>query len=250
MFDITLAVTAHSETLVSGPSMRSAENAIRVAEAAGLSVERVIALDTPSENCRAFFEQPEFGTWSKVYFQFGDVGHVRNEIANGAQGRWLAWLDADDLLSENWLVSGSLLLSKAEQENDKVIVHPELNWVFDGVSTVYTKPAQDASDFSPYYFYFANYYDALCMSPREAVINVPYRHYDFAAGFAYEDWPWNIETMAAGWRHVIAPDTIIFKRRRDVSISVATGQRRTLIWPVDAMAIDRVNALGRSALKV
>ena len=53
-----------------------------------------------------------------------------------------------------------------------------------------------------------------------------------------------IETLDAGWRHVIAPDTIIFKRRRDFSLVTESNNRKSIVRSVPAMAIDRVRQLG------
>ncbi len=243
MIDITVAVTAHSEGIVAGPTMHSAELAISAAEDAGFRVERLIGLDSVSDECRAFFTQPALNAWKKVELEVRDLGKARNELAKIASGRWIAWLDADDLLSENWLAAGGRLLADAEAAKQKVIVHPEMNWIFDNSPSAYTKPPQDDPRFMPWYFYFANYYDSMCYAPKAAYLEIPYTHYDFASGFAFEDWPWNIETMAAGWHHVIATDTVIFKRRRDSSLVTASGQRRTIIWQVEPMAIDRVAEL-------
>jgi hypothetical protein len=243
--DLTVAVTAHSETLVAGPTMRSAEAAIRNAEAAGLRVERLIGLDAPSADCRTFFSQPAFAAWKISEFELCDQGAARNALAKIAAGRWIAFLDADDLFSENWLVRAAERLAQAAEAGDKVIVHPEINWIFDTAQFVFAKPAQDDPIFTPYYFYITTYYDALCMAPRESHIKTPYAPRDIAAGFAYEDWQWNVETMAAGWRHVIAKDTIVFKRLRDTSQGVQSRQRQTLIRDIEPMAIDRIMDLGR-----
>lgn len=244
-FDITVAVTAHSEGIVAGPTMRSAEAAISAAELAGFRVERLIGLDAVTDDCRAFFTQPAFAAWNKIELDVRDLGRARNVLAGAAAGRWIAWLDADDLFSENWLTEGGKLLARAERQGEEVIVHPEINWIFDNSPSVYTKPNQSDQNFNPYYFYFANYYDSMCYAPKNSFLEIPYTHYDFATGFAFEDWPWNIETMESGWRHVIAKDTAIFKRRRDSSLVTASGQRRTIIWQVEPMAIDCVANLGR-----
>ena len=36
----------------------------------------------------------------------GDLGRVRNALVPRATGRYIAFLDADDLFSENWLAEG------------------------------------------------------------------------------------------------------------------------------------------------
>ena len=247
--DITVAVTAHSETLIAGPTMRSAEAAINVAEAAGFRVERLIGLDAPSADCRAFFTQPAFAPWNIAELKVRDLGLARNELVEIAAGRWIAFLDADDLFSENWLVGAAQRLAQAERAGDKVVVHPELNWFFDAAQLAYIKIAQDDPLFIPYYFYFGNYYDSLCMAQRATIREAPYGPRDVKNGFGYEDWQWNIETMAAGWRHVIAKDTIVFKRRRDTSLVVELDQLGSLIRPLEPMAIDRIKDLGRNTLQ-
>jgi hypothetical protein len=243
-FDITLALTAHSETVIAGPTMRSAEAAIRAAEAEGLSIERLIGFDTCTEECRTYFSSPAFARWEVAEFGFRDQGRTRNALARVAKGRWLAFLDGDDLFSENWLVEAARLLETARKAGKRIIVHPELNWGFDADQFVLTKPAQDDPLFTPYYFSITNYYDALCVAPCEVWLDHPYAHRAIPDGFAYEDWQWGIETMAAGWHHVVAENTVIFKRRRDSSQTHQSSNRMACIRAVEAMAIDRVLTLG------
>ena len=51
--------------------------------------------------------------------------------------------------------------------------------------------------------------------------------------------------MARGWRHVVVKDTIIFKRRRDVSLVMESKTRRALVRSLPEMLIDRVSELPR-----
>ena len=242
--DLTVAVTAHSESLVAGPTMTSAERAIALAEAEGMRVERLLGLDACTPQARAYFAQPGLAAWERHDFVFRDQGQTRNALAGRARGRWLAFLDGDDLFSENWLVEAARLLARAETEGARVIVHPELNWQFDAGASVILKPAQDDPLFSPYYFAVTNYYDALCAAPRQVWLDHPYAHRAVRDGFAYEDWQWGIETMAAGWHHVAARDTIIFKRRRDASQIHESKAHSSMIRPIEAIAIDRIAKLG------
>lgn len=235
MFDISLILTAHAETVIAGPTLKSAEAAVNAAQAVGLAVERTIAFDNPTEACLEYFSHPICSSWRKETYSFRDQGAVRNAAATASSGRYIAFLDADDLFSENWLVEAFRL---CEGLPGKVIAHPELNWIFDRASSVLVKTGQEDESFDPYYFYFANYWDALCMAPRQAHIDVPYAPRDISSGFAYEDWQWNCETMTAGFIHRIAEDTIIFKRRRERSQTITASQRQSVIRDVEFLKAD------------
>lgn len=241
--DITLALTAHGESIVAGPTMRSADASIAAAEAQGLVVERVIGFDTPKMETVEYFTQPVFAAWRSHHFEFKDQGLTRNALAQCATGRYLAFLDADDMVSENWLVRTWETLEKARHAGQKAIAHPELNWQFDAIQNVYSNPAQDDPFFSPYVMSTANYYDAMCVAPRAAWLEYGFPHRDITSGFAMEDYQWFVEMTARGWVHLVAPDTIIFKRRRDVSQSAEARGSHALIRAIDALRIDRVGRM-------
>lgn len=243
--DLSVVMTAHDETVVSGPTMASAEAAIAAAERAGLTVERVVALDSPTPACHAYFHQPAFAAWRTEVLELGDVGATRNRMAELAKGELLAFLDSDDLFSENWLSDGCRRLQQAAAAGERAIAHPELNWLFDAAASVFVKPEQSDPLFSPYYFYGSNYYDSLCLAPRSAHLEVPYVRRALDQGFSYQDWQFNIETMARGWRHVVVRDTIIFKRRRDRSLVTESAGRKAVVRALEPMAIDAVADLGK-----
>lgn len=242
--ELSLVVTAHNESVVCGPSMKSAEISVAQAEAAGISVERIIALDAATEECRHYFHQPKFDGWTRYEFSEADLGRTRNAVLEKCAGKYIGFLDADDLFSENWLSEGVRLLRKADAEGRRIIVHPEINWLFDGGASVFAKPDQRDSIFTPYYFQIANYYDSLFLAPKEAHQEVAFVHRDIPNGLSFQDWQFGIESMAAGWEHVHARDTAIFKRRRDSSLVTESSSRKSIIRQLPAMAIDQVGKLG------
>ncbi len=244
--DLTVFVTAHNETLVCGPTMTSADAAVEAARSAGFSVQTVVALDNASEATTEYFNQSDLSHWQTWDVHEGDPGLVRNALVPRAAGRWIAFLDADDLFSENWLVEGAATLRAAAERGERVIAHPEVNLIFDGGTQLNHNVSQDSPLFTPYFLYVRNCYDTLCLTPREAHLEVPYGRRDIAHGLSREDWQFGIETMARDWRHVIVPDTIIFKRRRDSSLMVESGTHKSLVRSLPEMAIDRVRGLASS----
>lgn len=246
MTDLTLIVTAHNETVVAGPTMRAADLAVRAARDRGYTVQPIIALDAATERTTAYFQQSRFDHWERRVMHEGDLGRVRNALVPETEGAFIAFLDADDIFSENWLAEGVATLKAGAERGERLIAHSELNVMFDRKQAVTRNIDQDSPLWTPYHFYLRNYWDSLCLSPREAHLEVPYVHRDIPRGLSFQDYQYSIETTARGWKHVVVKDTIIFKRRRDFSLVVESNNRRSVVRSLPAMAIDRVRSLGRS----
>jgi glycosyltransferase involved in cell wall biosynthesis len=244
--DLSLVVTAHNETLVCGPTMESADRAVAAARDAGYTVQTIVALDRASDATTEYFHQPAFDHWERWILDEGDLGRVRNAIVPRTDGRHIAFLDADDLFSENWLARGLTHLAAAREEGGAAIAHPEVIITFDGAVGLHQNVDQSSPLFTPYFLYVRNLYDSLCLTPREAHLAVPYVHRDIPNGLSWQDWQFAVETMSRGWDHVVVPETIIFKRRRDFSLMVESAGRRSLLRSLPEMAIDQIrNLTGR-----
>jgi hypothetical protein len=236
--DISVILTCHAETVVSGPTVRAVNSAAREAERVGLRVEKVAGLDNPTESSTEYFNSALSEGWKKFELSCGDAGEARNSLALKSSGKLIAFIDADDIFSENWLsVGATIALSDAASRKCRV-VHPEINWFFDGANSVLCNQSQTAPLFLDHYWRQWNYYDLLCIARREAFIENPYEKIDSNNGFAWEDWRWNLEIMEKGYIHIIAPDTIIFKRRRDASLVTELSKNRSLLWNLNSTAIE------------
>ena len=242
--DLTVIVTAHNETAVCGPTMRAADLAVGAARARGFTVQTVIGLDAPLPVTLVYFQQPHFDHWERRVLDERDLGMVRNALVRGCDSRYVAFLDADDLFSENWLAEGVAALDAAAARGEHAIAHPELNVIFDGESAVLLNIDQGSPLFTPYYLYFRHYYDSLKMAPLEAHLEMPYVPRDVVNGLSYQDFHFTIESLASGWRHIAVKDTIIFKRRRDFSLVTESNTRKSVVRALPAMAIDRIRDLG------
>ncbi|HET7193891.1 MAG TPA: glycosyltransferase family A protein [Nocardioides sp.] len=242
--DLSLIVTAHDETAVCGPTMRAADLAVEAARARGFSVQTIIGLDAATEETSAYFHQSRFDHWERRILDEGDLGRARNSLVPECTGRYVAFLDADDLFSDNWLAEGIAALDAAASRGERAIAHPELNVVFDGKRSVMLNIEPSSRLYTPHYLYFRHYYDSLCMAPREAHLEIPYVTRDVPNGLSFQDFQFTIESLAAGWRHVVVKDTIIFKRRRDFSLVTESTTRKSIVRALPAMAIDRIRDLG------
>jgi hypothetical protein len=159
-------------------------------------------------------------------------------------GRLIAFLDADGLFSENWLIEAATVLDGEADRGRRAIAHPELNLVFDGLRSVGVNLPDDSPLFTPYYLYAGHAYDSLFMAPREAHLEIRYRPPDGPVGRSRQDFEFTIESLDAGWHHVVVRDTVIFERRRELSVSIKSNGRRSTVRSLPAMAIDRVRDLG------
>lgn len=224
LHDISIVLTAHREGPMAGISLSSMLQAAALANEAGLSTELLVVLDDPDELTKIVFEDLAQDRVKEVSFK--DQGKVRNFAAMQCTGRYIAFLDGDDLWSENWLVAA---YAECELSPRRFICHPAINWFFNSNNNIFVHADQRDHAFDVDFLRFANYWDALCLAPREAYLKFPYSDRLVAEGIAYEDWHWNCETLAAGYIHVVAADTIHFKRRREGSQTLNASAQKCLM---------------------
>ena len=226
--DITAIITAHREGMLAALSLHSLHRAVLEARAGGAEVQTIAVLDRPDAATTAVFRDRAGIIDSVHVVDFGDQGLARNHAVELAAGEFVAFLDGDDLWSENWLHDA---LAFTRGQSTAVISHPEFNWFFDGSNNIFIHTDQDSEDYSLDFLRFYNYWDALCFAPRRAHLENPYCRRDIKGGFAFEDWHWNCETIAAGYTHKVVPDTIHFKRRRAGSQTIEASATRSLMRP-------------------
>lgn len=224
-FNISAIITAHEEALMAGMSLRSFLDAVDYAQNRGLVVEKMIILDKANEPTIELFSEAESLGFKLYQTDYGDQGKVRNFAVERSQGSAVAFLDADDLWGYNWLSSAYELML----QDERYIVHPEFNWFFEGSNNTLVKIDQEDKYYNQEFLRAANYWDALCLANREVYLESPYCERDVKAGFAYEDWYWNCETVSKGYIHKVVPETIHFKRRRASSQTIEASKNKTLM---------------------
>ena len=232
-YDLTCVITGHREGRVAVASLRSFAIAIADAEACGLRVEALYYLDNPDDLTREMFKRYARSSSQIVELSLADQGLVRNAAVDRAGGRLTAFLDGDDLWARTWLSTAVAFL---RAQPGRVIAHPQYNYFFESTATIFCHQDEEEASFDLDLLRVVNYWDALCVCETQLYRDFPFSKRAMDDGWAYEDWFWNCETVAAGVRHKIVPNTILFKRRQKLSqtIRASTNKSRIRVNPLSS----------------
>ncbi|MGH1540984.1 MAG: glycosyltransferase family A protein [Arenicella sp.] len=235
MIDITVVMMTHAEGDMAKLSLESLDQAVDFARESGLSVEKIITLDNPDEATINALKGLDESEYKLVRLTCGDLGKVRNHVSEIAQGEYMAVLDGDDLWSFNWLMEAHRI---CKAESGDTIVHPEFNWLFEGVNNIFAHSDLGDDFFDMECLRSTNPWDSLCFCKTDIIRNFPYVKRQIKEGFAYEDWNWNRRTFEAGIQHIVAKDTVIFKRRRNASQGAQAAKRGVIAKPSSSSYYD------------
>jgi len=229
MTEVTAIITAHHEGELALASLRSLQDAVEYARKAGLSVETLVVLDRTNRETEAAFKAAN-GDYQILHTDLGDPGLARNAGVAAARGRYVTFLDADDLWSFNWIERSHRFCTSAVED---FIAHSQMNVVF-GDDRRYIWHVDSKSQFyDPTYLNIGNYWDALSFAKRDIYERFPFVKNDLKSGFGHEDWHWNCVTLAAGIHHRPTPETVHMKRRRKGSQSAECNMNDVMPWQSD-----------------
>jgi glycosyltransferase involved in cell wall biosynthesis len=227
LIDITAILTAHREAVLAGPSLLSFEAAVAVAVRSGLSVESLIILDRPDRSTLLQFTDSASRGHRLIMIDDGDPGLARNAGAREALGKYISFLDADDLWSANWLTAAHRFCV----ERKDVVAHSECNIVFGDIRKLWWHADSEGDAFDAGVLRVANYWDAMSFAARDIYAAHPFIANDLRLGYGHEDWHWNCVTLAAGIAHRPVRGTVHFKRRRGGSQSALCHDNDVIPWP-------------------
>ena len=229
---IDAIVTFHSEGIVAHRTLLGLTRIRRHAAAHGIEVRIIAVLDNADEDTREIVGNSELmlPTDQILHVSNADPGASRNDGIRAAQADYIAIFDGDDYYSANWLTAA---LACARSRTGEVIVHPALQLTFGTVHCVAESLDMDESpDYPLANCLSANPWGACSFGKRDIYLRCPYHANDFKeTGFGYEDWHWNLEVVALGVRHVKAPETAHFYRRKAASVLSSHSAGGAIVRP-------------------
>lgn len=231
--DLTIVITGHQEGRLAVASLRAFSAALAHVRESGFTCQPIWILDRPNQLTQQLFEEYAEDGNTVAVVDFGDQGKTRNAAIENCKGRYTAFLDADDIWTKDWLTKALTFLSES---STNTIAHPEFNYFFEKQATIFLHVDQESDLFEPALLRLGNYWDALCVCPTDIYREIPFSERDIKNGWAYEDWYWNCETVAAGFLHKIVPGTVLFKRRQETSQTIKASENKSMV---------RANSLSR-----
>lgn len=209
---VAAVVNLHREGSTAKPSLISAWRAVEAARQTGIDAKLVLAVDSPDLHTIKLVEEWRDRGAQIISTDVADLGAARNAAAHAVDTTWLAFLDADDLWGEQWLIAAHRMATDPSTQDGDVF-HPQTNIIFGDHHSLLHHIDSDGPKFSWSRFHLHNAWTALCFARREHLLALPYPRNDLANGFGFEDWCWNMAVLDTGGRHRVVPDTCHFIKR-------------------------------------
>jgi glycosyltransferase involved in cell wall biosynthesis len=227
--DITAVLNLHDEGPLAHPSLLSILAAREACQKEGLQAEVVVCLDRPGAATREYAAALAEPDLRVVETDEGDLGLARNAAVQAARGRFVAFLDGDDLWGVNWLARAH---AAAQESAADAVWHPEASLYF-GARPPYWLLHQDMNvrgwDWET--LALRNHWTALSFAARAIYLRVPYRPRQAARQLGYEDWCWNMDVVAAGYAHRVVAGTAHMVRMRSASLVQQVATSDALVMP-------------------
>ena len=230
--DVTAVVTVHREGLLLKPTLDSLAQSVESAKRAGITTEILIVMDRPDPLTADMVERYKRRNVDARVFtsNTGDVGMSRNFAAGNAAGKYVAFLDGDDLWGKSWL---SKAFRTMEVEKREVILHPEINVYFGRDPHVFVHIDMEDPKFDIAGLALTNYWTSLCFTKRDFLLHNPYPASNLGEQIGFEDWSWNLASIAGGALHKVVPGTGHAIRMKHASLLRQTHSAGCMAAPSD-----------------
>jgi hypothetical protein len=220
--EISAIVLGHSEAELLATSLQSALLASQEARQRGIDVTVSVCLDRPTPETEAAAKKFDVPI---LRVDVGDPGLARNMAIDHFHANFVALLDGDDLWGPSWLWRAY----EVAVQSPKCVFHPYASLYFGEERRLFLHGA--STQLNPWTLAFHNPWTVTSFARRDTFLEVRFRETEFAKGWAFEDWHWNCETLAAGFTHDVVPKTCHFIRVKPLSQQSMSANLGTTLAP-------------------
>mgnify|MGYP000314632672 FL=1 len=217
--DLSVIITAHKEGLYLYKTLLSVQKSLE--KLSKVNTEIVINLDNADKETKRvanLCKRQDLRV--KLYdVSFGNPADNRNDAISKAKGVYIAILDGDDLISENWLSSAYDMIK--QQHSKDIILRPEAHIQFgynEPNYAVWRMRSSSDKAIDAVQMAYWNLWTNCMVARKDTLEKVPFRN--AKNGFGFEDYLFATETVAYNIANIIVPETALFYRRRENSTSM------------------------------
>lgn len=220
--ELSILVAAHREGLIAHKTMRSIERSLSTFK--DLEYEIIVTIDNGDEATKSYFHNYKKLPITIYEIDEKDLAASRNFAVKKSSGKYISIVDADDLVSKNWLKSSINIIRNAKEP---CVLHTQYSVNFGTQDIIWEKFDSRSKEEDATIMVWANRWDSAIVTQREVLEKFPYQ--PNTDGFGSEDWHFNSQTLAADIPHRVVSQTILFVRRKDVSeMTIQATDRRTV----------------------
>jgi glycosyltransferase involved in cell wall biosynthesis len=166
--------------------------------------------------------QKPYGVGVKVLeTDFGEPGSARNAGVTASRGRYVAILDADDILGRMFAAKAVQRLVEHSASNEvskpELVLHPEFLYYFGEKTLIWRQPNHHEYEEYRDALWRQNLWDVTMITTRELLLAHPFVASTVEQGAGYEDWEWSLRTSLSGVRHDTVAGGFCYKRTKKVS---------------------------------
>ena len=225
--DLSIVVTAHDEGVLLYKTLRSVFESAEELKRDKIKYEVIVHVDNGSRDtldCLKRYAKKE--DIRVVENSFGDISRSRNFAVSVAGGKYVSFLDGDDLVSKNWY---SEAMGVLRRNGGNCIVYPEVVLTFQNNNNHIITTQRDYNSTKEDYLTIlsANQWGSVVLAKKAIFLKVPY--ITMGKGYCHEDYAFNVQTLEMGIPHLVAKGTVLFYRRLEGSrLSMANNDNLVL----------------------
>lgn len=223
--DISIALALHRERQFLARSLRSLVDAARYATEFGITIELVATLDRADADTARIAQNHDFSAFARfcmLEVDHGSLALSRNAGIRAATGRYIATADGDDLISANFFAE---MFNAAQIHGAETLLFPEFLLAFGDRDHLAQYASLNGLD--AFIFLLAHPFISRVFAHRSVFECVHYQHFPLSTGYAYEDWHFNAECAARGYRFDVVRNTVLFYRQRPESLLRISDRQTT-----------------------